>query len=215
MTLPKVCKSLVFLMLLAAIPATAALTNLPEGSLVSGTSRTLYTMANNKAIDLKVEFAVYDTEADGFSELGLNTPGDGRYLYTYQLFCGSVENYGLIDAAMQMFRLVDSAQANTIGFDADSDGVDPTDSYFDFYTEEPTWEFNGTLTPGANSAILTLSSDNEWTRGYYDLVPSDYGTGQDTGTGTDTDDDSAQTPEPATLMLLAAGGIAVLRRKKS
>jgi hypothetical protein len=212
MTLTKVRVLTILLVMLTAGLASAALSNLPESSHLSGKTRT-WMEVGDTYIDVKIEFAVYDTQADGFAGLGLTTPGDGRYLYAYQLFCYSVADYGLNDVALQYFRLTDSSEPTAIGYEADSAGEAPTDAYVDAYYKEPVWEFDGgILTAGKNSAFLLLSSDQDWVEGWFAVTPpSDDPTGGD-GTGTNTGGN--QTPEPATMLLLAAGSIAAFRRKR-
>jgi hypothetical protein len=162
-----------------------------------------------------VDFAVYDTQGVNGNEWegagGFDSPGDGRYIYAYQVF-NDVDS----TAAIEFFKIMGMEELHhLVGIDTmDSqnpwenyplitDGVEPTDSSFSIDETNATWEFaGGILIAGQYSWFLLFSSDNDWVKGQY-IVQTEGGlpiTGN---------------PEPCTLALLGLGSAILLAKRKS
>lgn len=158
-----------------------------------------------------VEFAVYDTLGGNefLDDTGFESPGEGQYIYAYQVFNDSAS-----DDPLEYFGILGIGQgaiteSDGIGTENDlSGGIDS--SYFDFDSEGPDediskayWEFydqdyNGILSASAHSFFLVLTSDHPWTRGYFQVTPD--------GTG------AIPNPEPCSLALLGLGSLVLLKR---
>lgn len=111
-----------------AMTAGAALTSLPESSHYSGISYYASSPASGKIQTGRVEFAVYDTQTSP-DEFDFTAPGQGRYVYAYQIFNYSTNDYGMSNAAVPYFVIqslgVNAVTSNSnIGtFDDASGGV--------------------------------------------------------------------------------------------
>ncbi len=155
----------------------------------------------------RIDFAVYDTETypnefigiDGFTK-----PGNGRYIYAYQIFN---DYQGFSDASVAYFAALGIDMAFVGDIDSQEDpegGVEPSDQYFS--TTDAVWEFGTTnrdwINAGADghSWFLVFSSDKDWVAGDYEIrgpEPSDF-----------------PVPEPTMLTLLGIGGAMLFKRRK-
>ena len=153
-----------------------------------------------------IDFAVYDT--DGGNEFGAyNAPGEGRYIYAYQVFTD------IAGAAIDYFAItgigggVDIDNSVDMGSEDDlAGGIEPDSENFNGDHTKPMWEFDdGALFAGEHSWFLLLRSDHGPKIGGYEFVPSN-------------DDDlivpDLSAPEPATIAMLSIGGILALKRRK-
>ena len=181
---------------------------LPYSSHYQG--RTYYTdFTEDGFLTGRIDFAVYDTydtEAypEGFD--AFEPPGDGQYIYAYQILCDTAST-----AALEYFAVLEIGE-NAIddddGIGTRDDGYGGLDAYNAFFNPDPepqqaVWEFDeGVLIAGEHSYFLVFTSDHNWTEGDYALTP--------TGVLPPT-----PAPEPSTLTLLGlSGALAFIRRRK-
>ena len=205
---------MMILVLLAVIPAARAeLSYLPDSSYYHGQTHYYVNLGNGEILSGHIEFAVYDTLVYPDEYTG-NAPGEGRYIYAYQIFNDS----GSYNAALSYFAIkeigdgaIPSDNPNeNIGTDDSPFGVDSTDEYFSIDLTEGIWEFaDGLIEAGDNSMFLLVRSDGKIKKGSYDLLPPEEGELPVPGEG---DDGDMPVPEPATCILLTLGGLLSLRK---
>lgn len=151
-----------------------------------------------------VEYAVYDTTVGNYHSVldglidGFANPGSGQYIYAYQVL-----NLGSSLPPIAMFELLggNPSMADGIGYQDDGyGGVIPFNDGESFL-----WRFeNGIFVANEHSAFMVFSSDGRPVAGDFKLSALDeYG-----------DEPPVNTPEPATVALLAAGAWELIRRKK-
>ena len=163
----------------------------------------------------RIDFAVYDTydtEAypEGFD--AFEPPGDGQYIYAYQIFCDdtsadAVDYFGIVGIGENALGEPVNDNIGSVD-DLTSEGIQPDDPYITSSTTYGTmgvWEFtNGLLIGGKHSYFLVLRSDHDWTTGKY------------TFDKTLADELSLPAPEPGMLTLLGIGGAMMFtKRRKS
>ena len=164
----------------------------------------------------RIDFAVYDTydtEAypEGFD--AFEPPGDGQYIYAYQIFCDdtsadAVDYFGIVGIGENALGEPVNDNIGSVD-DLTGEGIQPDDPYITSSTTYGTmgvWEFtNGLLIGGKHSYFLVLRSDHNWTTGRY------------TFDKTLADELSLPgTPEPGMLTLLGIGGAMMFtKRRKS
>jgi hypothetical protein len=154
----------------------------------------------------RIDFAVYDTLAypnEFIGDDGYTAPGDGRYIYAYQIFN---DYQGYSEEAVTYFAALGIDMAYVYDIDSQEDpaeGIEPVGQYFS--DEDAVWEFGEIdqdwIIPGEHSWFLAFSSDLDWVRGDYEIrgtEPSDF-----------------PVPEPAMLALLSIGGAILFRRKRN
>lgn len=155
----------------------------------------------------RIDFAVYDTlGGNEFVEAGFTAPGDGRYIYAYQLF----NDYPASEEAVAYFSVFAlsgdpmDAYEDTIGSEEDvpDSGIEAASAYFTESNLQAVWLFTDQiLTSDEHSWFLMFSSDSAPVTGNYEISA-------ETG-------DFPAVPEPCTLMLFGLGGAMMfIRRKK-
>lgn len=186
---------------------------LPESSHYQG--RTYYsTYTDEGLIQGRIDFAVYDTSGENeFVDAGFTAPGDGQYIYAYQIFCDDIST-----DAVDYFSIVGIGE-NALGEpvndnigsvdDLTGEGIQPDDPYITSSTTHGTmgvWEFtNGLLISGKYSYFLVLRSEHNWTSGKYTF---------DETLANESPVPGA--PEPGMLTLLGIGGAMMFtKRRKS
>lgn len=149
-------------------------------------------------LQAEVDYAVF---APGdFSYAGY-TPTPGEYVYAYQVF-----PIGDLEVTCLAIAMLESNEANNIGYFVLSGGTVPSSSSLDELNAA--WFFGGTgLLPGQSSIGLVLSSINEPTV-WFGSVADNGHTAMDF-----LPSPSNLIPEPATMGLLLAGALGLLRRK--
>ena len=222
--------SLLAMALILVSQASAAMeTLLPSSSLYDG--YTYYgetiTMQDGSTSYMqgRIDFAVYDTQAgnEWATVTGYENPGNGRYVYAYQIF----NNYeGYSEVPIQAFSVfgLNGADISVIAGSVQTaedplGGHDVSDTVLSDTTV--TWNFSFvdldndyTIGTDGHSFFLIFSSDYGWTKGDYSLeaynpeFPVAPG-GDASATGDNV------VPEPITVALLGLGGlIAVVRKRK-
>jgi hypothetical protein len=155
----------------------------------------------------RIDFAVYDTThvlyGSEYLDDGLQRPGDGQYIYAYQIF----NDYAASEEAVTYFALLgtDGAAIDLASIGAQQDaavGIGPGAGYFDAGESRVVWEFNGTngyIVSGEHSWFLVFSSTNGPTQGDFEIgAPGQL---------------LVPVPEPCTAILLALGAAAAMRKR--
>jgi hypothetical protein len=155
-------------------------------------------------VNAYVEYAVYERGLTGNPFQGLGEAvGTGNYIYAYE-----IKNLGGTDLPpIAMFELIggDPQKATGIGsikiVDSDIEAANNGGSF--------EWYFNGGyFIANEKSAFLVFSSDYGPVAGTF-KISVDAGDPPPVNGGSET-----PTPEPASLALLAAGALGILRRTK-
>jgi hypothetical protein len=155
----------------------------------------------------RIDFAVYDTThafyGSEYQENGLEKPGDGQYIYAYQIF----NDYAASEEAVTYFALLgaDGVAIDPVSIGAQQDvaaGVGPGSGYFDAGESRVVWEFNGTdgyIVSGEHSWFLVFSSTHGPTQGDFDIgAPGQL---------------VVPAPEPCTAILLGLGAAVAMRKR--
>jgi hypothetical protein len=152
-------------------------------------------------VTARVEYAVYDTALASYSNIfdrledHFVNPGSGRYIYAYQITptsgTPSISSFEVLGSS--------ASAANGIGSQDDGyGGVLPTNNGSSFV-----WNFaDGVLIVSKHSAFMVFSSNYSPVKGSVEFAA-----------GGNNGNEPPTIPEPATLALLAIGGISLLKRK--
>lgn len=191
---------------LFVLSASAALTPiLPESSLYDG-----WTAFHIGDLFGRVDFAVYDTtnEQNGWFGAGFEAPGEGQYIYAYQVFSSPLSS-----SAIESFAVFDNEEdplivdETSIGSQDDSEGgIKPNYEAFISSNTRAIWEFEAGFFPAtAHSWFLVFSSDSNWVPGSYDIQPV---------VSEELSVPGATTPEPATLTLFTLASLMMFVRRR-
>jgi len=160
----------------------------------------------------RIDFAVYDTQGGSeFVEAGFTAPGNGQYIYAYQIF----NDYPGSDEAVAYFSVFArdgdpmDVYEDSIGAEEDvpDSGIEPTSAYFTESNLQAVWIFaNQILMRDEHSWFLVFSSDSSPVPGDYE-IDAEYGEVPA----------PAAVPEPITVILFGIGGALTIcaRRRKS
>ena len=161
----------------------------------------------------RVDFAVYDTlGGNEFIEAGFEAPGEGQYIYAYQIF----NDYeAASDKAVLSFAVfgIDGAPLDVVEDSISSSedpqlGIEPSNEYFSTDRLKVVWEFGGKegfsfIDKGDHSWFLVFSSDAPPVVGDYEIRAPGFPA-------------FSENPEPATIALLGIGGALMFtKRRKS
>ncbi len=165
-----------------------------------------------------VDFAVYDTMGPSGNEWessGFASPGDGQFIYAYQIFCdpnssNAVEVFTIMGfddpPVSHVLNGIDTmdAQDPWEDFSLIVEGVAPTGTYINPSQTRATWKFDGgILFADQYSWFLIFSSTEDWVKGKYMVVRAE-----------DDFPIPANNPEPCTLALLGLGGAILLAKRR-
>jgi hypothetical protein len=184
--------------LIGSLPDTSYLDGQWYGSLIY----------EDEGFNVLIEYAVYDT-LGGYEIAGIDgyqAPGQGRYIYAYQIFQHQAEGYE--DVAY--FRILDidenpiseALMQGTTALDDGAGGIAPTPL---ISQTQGVWTWGGSedgyISTSEHSWLLVFSSNSEPVAGKYEIKnPSD--------------DIPAPIPDPATLTLLGAGSAILFKRRR-
>jgi hypothetical protein len=209
----RVMKRLVFLVLLLVVTlsahdAAATLAPMLESSYHDGFVFYGFEPGYEGYLKGRIDFAVYDTEhpeyGDEYLDAGITPPGEGRYIYAYQIF----NDYDVSEESVAYFALLGVVEATVDGIGSQEDpetGIAPSKEYLAGAESRAVWEFNGGagyIIAGEHSWFLVLGSEQDWVKGDYEIRgPQEI---------------PVPLPEPATIALLGLGGaVIVVRRRRS
>jgi hypothetical protein len=165
-----------------------------------------------------VEFAVYDTQFyNEWEGGGFVSPGNGRFIYAYQIFCdtdsdaiGSFTIMGSDPCNPHTLAGINTMSSSDPWVDSQllsEEAIEPTDMSANPSQTQATWEFWGDtgaiLIHDAYSWFLVFSSDNDWVLGKYQV-----------GTATDGVP-VTENPEPCTVVLLGIGSALLFTKRRS
>lgn len=212
----------IFVTVLMVSMAPAGLTNLPDSDHYQGQHDKVFNLASGDTIKVHLEFAVYaGGQAETMRDLTNYEGQSTGFVYAYQIFSDDSSTAAL--ASFSLTGINPAAISSTThdigqidGFTApstevfDSDGVEPTDSYFNDTVTEAIWEFeNGALVQGESSWFLFLYSNSDWIKGDIAVQAAV----ADDDIPVPDGEDNSNIPEPATMLLLACGALLSLKRK--
>ncbi len=154
-----------------------------------------------------INYRVYESQAEyetAWAGLGFSAPGDGQYVYVYQIF------NDLISSDVAHFALFGLTEDNTSGLgceDREDGGIQPSNYYLDSSESKGVWKWAdggggyGYIQTSEHSWMLVFSSDQGPVKGDFEIKGPE---------GIDVPD----VPEPSMIALLGAGGAMLLRRRK-
>lgn len=157
----------------------------------------------DEAIAGWIDFAVYDTDlGTEYQDNGIEMPGEGRYIYAYQIFQhfsseSDLTEFSVLDMAGNL--LSESLINGTSAQDDGDGGIEPLPSDTQGVW---TWAFedgSGYISASEHSYLLVFSSDENLTKGTYEIK----------GSGI-----PVPVPEPTTIAILALGSVMLTMRNR-
>jgi len=160
---------------------------------------------NQNGVDAFVEYAVYDRNKINFPSI-FGDVGTGQYIYAYQAFNINVSLTA--ESIMTFELLVTGKPSATSGITSKIDPTDFSGKGIETTHEIDTfkWTFkDGVFVYDKHSWLMVFSSNSGPVEGDFKLTTLDNGDAPP----------APQTPEPATLALMAAGAIGLMRKRKT
>jgi hypothetical protein len=154
----------------------------------------------------RIDFAVYDDRSEYESVTGLDAPGEGTYVYAYQIFNDLVFS----DKAVTYFSLIGLDESIVSGMGTQDDGSGgKTPAEWSFNTTEGYWKWtlegtNSFIYKDDHSWLLVFSSNQDYVKGSYDIR----------GPEGENEVPQPKVPEPASILVLLGAAGLMLRRKK-
>ncbi|MCX5635174.1 MAG: PEP-CTERM sorting domain-containing protein [Planctomycetota bacterium] len=198
--------------------AFAVLFELPNSSFQGGAWNGESTYSDN-GFQAVVQYAVYDKlGGNEWGGKGYDAPGDGRYIYAYQVFNynSNTNKVGYLKLFGAAGHTLTGGEMSGIGSQKDptdtqfpEQGIKPFSGEFDDTEKQISWKFLdaggdfGLIGQAQHSYFLIFSSNNAPVMGNYEIKQSQSG-------GPTPGQDSA--PEPATIVLFGTGGLILLRK---
>ena len=156
----------------------------------------------------RIDFAVYDERSEYESVTGFDAPGDGKYVYAYQIFNDLMAS----DKTVTYFSILGLDESLISGMGTQDDGSSgKKPAEWGYTTTEGYWKWkiegtNSYIYKGDHSWFLVYSSNNNWVKGNYDVK----------GPENEGELPQPEIPEPASmLVLLSAGGLMMKKRRKT
>lgn len=208
--------SLLFVVMFAG-NAFAALYELPSSSYENGAGVTwsgesTYT---GNGFQVLVQYAVYDTQGgnEWVNDGGYEVPGDGRYIYAYQVFNANsdTKEIGYLKLFGAEGRTLTGGEISGLGSEKDTtstqfpeQGIQPFLGEFDNTEKKISWKFLngdfGVIGQAQHSYFLIFSSNNAPVIGNYEIKPPQ------------SEILVPDVPEPATIVLFGTGGLIFIRK---
>jgi hypothetical protein len=200
--------------LVSLVLATAGAVYAGPTLIYSGQTGVLPYLSNDgtKTMHVNINFAVFDTSTGAYTD----APGPQRYVYVYVL-----DNQTNSDIPVSFFSLVaPSSSIAGIGTAVTTNGIDAVASLGGTPNINQSADFGFKL-PGAGSSSVDQGPLLAGRSSYKLIFTSDY-TYKTDGVaiikGGTADDDKGlpnpETPEPMTVVLLGAGGLALIRKAR-
>lgn len=173
---------------------------------------------NDFGVTGHVDFAVYNTQGPYGNEwegAGFSEPGDGQFIYAYQIFCDDDSASAIEYFTIMGFDDPPTAHhisgIDTINFQDPwesyplvDEGIAPIDTETNLSETRGRWIFeDGFLIAGESSWYLVYSSDYDWVKGKFTInYDEDFPVGN-------------HNPEPGTLALLGFGSTLIFAKRRN
>ena len=161
----------------------------------------------------QVDFAVYNNHDEFKQGDDYYVPGDGQYIYAYQIFNDDILSespvsyfgiFGTDGREISESSILGLGSQNDSPDDPSDEGVAPTTQDFDEDTSMVMWDWsNGYIYADEHSWFLAFSSNQAPVTGDFTI-----------GFEEETDLLIPGNPEPATILLLGAGAVMLLKKRK-
>jgi len=183
---------------------------LPAGAMEgwAGTADFEYYGPDGRSLTGQIDYAVYRVENYGGSP-----PLGGDYIYAYKIINSGSSTVSINSFSVAILQGAEVGNINWDDYEA-SDGIEPFFEYFSPSPQSPqSAEFlfiagtTGLVESGLHSVNLLFSSNYGPTEGFAVMTGG--------GIGGPIETVPTPVPEPATLVLLAAGGLIIFTQKKA
>jgi len=193
--------------------AFAVLYELPVSSFQGGAWNGESTYSDN-GFQALVQYAVYDKlGGNEWGAKGYEAPGDGRYIYAYQVFnaTSGTQDIGYLKLFGAEGYTLTGGEISGLGSEKDTtstqfpeQGIEPFSGEFNNTEKKISWKFLdfggdfGAIGQAQHSYFLIYSSNIAPVMGNYEIKPPP--------------SELPQVPDPATIVLFGTGGLILLRK---